>query len=303
MAFLDKALKKISYKGLATIMVIVTLIPIIWTLGLPLSVDFRSVDFKNQIDALPEGSKVVWGIELSSTGDIPVYRPAAIAIAAYLAIRHLKVVVVCFKDYVPTAAAQYFALAKVEEKYGWRYGVDYVITPFISGEETAMASFAADIWGTISTDYLGTPLSQLPLMQECHSLADFKLAISMYGTFTYADMFARQWAAKYHIPWIAYGAYATLAAYYGNLLKGCLDLIRGGAEFEYLTGLYGENLSRMDCRNTYGTTLIVLIILGNIAYWATVGLKKKVGAGFERAFFGKEETEKESKESKGGKKE
>ncbi|MEM2921705.1 MAG: hypothetical protein QXF26_05240 [Candidatus Bathyarchaeia archaeon] len=294
MSALDRVIKKITYRRLATLMVIVTIIPILIPLGLPLPVDRRSIDFKEQIDKLPPGSKVVWGVEIVGAGDIPVYRPAGKAIAEYLAVRKLKVVVVCMKDIVPSAMEDYFRLAKVEEKYGWKYGEDYVITPFIPGEETAMASFAADVWGTISTDYRGTPLSELPLMRDIHSLKDFDLAISMYGTFTFGEMWARQWPAKYGIPWIVYGLYGTVAAFYGTLCLGNLDLIRGGAEFEYLTGLYGENMSRMDSRNFFGTTLVALIIIGNVSYWAVTGGKRKVGAGFERAFFKKEEFKEES---------
>ena len=292
MPTLTDIINKISYRRLATILLLVTCIPIIFPMGLPIPVSSQTTDFKKAVDALPPGSVVAFGFQMSNIGQIPQYGPGYQVITKYLASRKLKVVYVCVSDVSPLTVEDVIKSSGVEATYGWKSGEDYVITPYIAGEETALASFASDVQGTVATDYYGTPVSQIPLMKNLRTLADFKLAIASYGTFTFADMFARQWAGKYpSVPWVVFGMLGTVAAYYPSLARGVLDLDRGGAEFEVLTRLPGVYSSRMDARNLYGFTLVILLLAGNVAYYKAVGMRKRVGAGFERAFFGEEKKE------------
>ena len=294
MLTLDDIIKKITYRRLATIILIVTCIPIIFPIGLPIPVSSQTIDFRKVIDALPPGSVVAFGFQMSNIGQIPQYGPGYQVITKYLASRNLKVVYVCVSDVSPLTVEDVIKSSGVEATYGWKRGEDYVITPYIAGEETALAFFASDVQGTVAADYYGTPASQIPLMRGLKTLADFQLAIASYGTFTFADMFARQWTGKYpSVPLIVFGMFGTVAAYYPSLVRGVLDLDRGGAEFEVLTRLAGAYSSRMDARNFFGFALVILMLAGNIAYHQTVGRRKRVGAGFERAFFGKEKKEEE----------
>jgi len=289
LTMLDELIKKITYRRLATILLIVTCIPLIYPFGLPIPISPQTLAFREEIDKLPPGSVVAFGFQMSNIGQIPQYGPGYQVITKYLASRKLKVVYVCVSDVSPLTVEDVIKSSGVETIYGWRRGVDYVITPYIAGEETALASFASDVQGTVTTDYYGTPVSQIPLMSNLKTLADFKLAIASYGTFTFADMFVRQWATKFpSVPLIVFGMFGTVAAYYPSLCRGVLDLDRGGAEFEVLVRMPGVYSSRMDARNFYGFTLIILMLAGNVAYYQTVGLRKRVGAGFERAFFGED---------------
>ena len=289
MSTLDNIIKKITYKRLATILLIVTIIPLLMPFGLPIPISPETEDFKTEIDKLTPGSTVAVGWQIAGLGGLPGSRPGYRVITKYLALKGMKIVYISFSDVSPIAAEDTVNGLDVEATYGWKYGEDYVISSYIPGEETAIASFAADVQGTMGTDYYGTPISDLPLMENIKTMNDFDLMISYYGTFTFADMFARQWGSEYpDVPWIAFSQFGTLTAYYPTVCKGALDLARGGAEFESLTNMPGVYISRMDARNLYGFTLLILMLAGNVAYYQTTGFRKKVGAGFEKAFFGEE---------------
>jgi hypothetical protein len=296
MVTLDDFVRKITYKRLATILMIMAVIPLIHPLGLPIPISAQTDAFKAEIDKLSPGSVIAFGFQIAGIGGIPQYSPGWQVITKYIASRQLRIVYVCVSDVSPIGVEDAIRSSGVETTYGWKKGVDYVITPYIAGEETALASFASDVQGTVATDYYGTPASQLPLMSNLTTLADFQLTIASYGTFTFADMFARQWAGKYPtVPMIVYGMFGTVAAYYPTLVRGALDLDRGSAEFEVLVRQPGIYASRMDARNTFGYTLIILMLLGNIAHYQTGGFKKKAGAGFERAFFGEQKEKEDEK--------
>jgi hypothetical protein len=292
MSTLDNLLKKITYTRLATILLVVAAIPLIYPFGLPIPISPETDAFKAEIDKLEPGSIIAIGWQMASISGLKGSAPGYRVITKYLAQQGMKAVYVCVSDVSPIAAEDTITGSGVETTYGWTYGEDFVISSYIPGEETALASFARDVQGTLAADYYGTPVANLPLMEGLRTMNDFDLMISFFGTFTFADMYARQWGAEYpDVPWIAFCQFGTVTAYFPELVKGALDLDRGGAEFEVIVNMPGVYSSRMDARNFYGFTLIILMILGNIAYYQTAGFRKRVGAGFERAFFKEEQAE------------
>ena len=294
MASLSKILEKLTYRRLSLLILVVTLLPILFPIGLPLPIAEQTINFKKEIDRLPKGSVVAYGVQITGAGAVPESIDMLTVVSKYLAERGLKVVYVGFADVSPTTVQTTIKRSGVEATYGWKYGEDYVITSYLPGDEPAIASFAADVQTSVATDFSGTPVDKIPLMKVLKTLNDFKLAISYYQSFTYAEMFARQWGSKYSsVPWIVVGMLATVAPYYPTVCRGNLDLNRGMAEFEVIVGMPGLFAARTDARNTLGFTLLALLVAGNIAYYQTVGFRKRVGVGFERAFFGKEEGSKE----------
>jgi len=294
MASLGKILEKITYRRLALLIVVVALIPILFPIGLPLPVDQTTINFKKEIDILPKGSVVAFGVQITGAGAVPDAIDYLTDTSRYLAERGLKVLYVGFADVSPSTVQTAIQHSGVETKYGWKYGEDYVITPYLPGDEPAIASFAAGVQTAVAADYFGTSVDKLPLMKGLKTLNDFQLAISYYGSYTYVDMFARQWATKYpSVPWIVIGILPTVAPYYPTLCRGVLDQARGMAEFEVIAGLPGVYAARTDARNTVGFTVVILLVASNIAYYKTFGFRKRAGLGFERAFFGKEEGSKE----------
>jgi len=62
--------------------------------------------------------------------------------------------------------------------------------------------------------------------------------------------------------------------YLGKQLKGILGGMKGGAEFEILTGLKGRAVKYMVGQTFAHTIIVLFILIANIAYFATRGKEK-----------------------------
>jgi len=149
----------------------------------------------------------------------------------------------------------------------YKYGEDWVMTPYIPGEEAAMARVASDIWeASNSRDFYGTPYSQLPMMQKLRSFRDVDLThLSAYSG-THIEMYVRQWtgAAFPNIRGIATHAYEDLAYAYGKFIFGTISGLRGSAEYQHLTNFAGEQRAMIESRNTEALIMFAAIALGTI---------------------------------------
>jgi len=261
--------------GIILLVVIVTVMfnPV----GLPISVSQQTQDFYNRLIKLKEGETVLWGFEGAVIGAYTEKKTAMRAVAQTIAKQKANIVWVSFYPHNPgqlLAFIEYSGLTK--PPFNYKYGENIVIMPFLPGEETAMAAIAAGLKATFSTDVKGISIGDIPLLKKVDKITDFNLVLIQFGIFTYAEMFMRQWPAKYGIQVISMCTYSVVAAYYGTYVIGDLDLVRGNAEFEKLTGILGEDIVYMDIRNINCGITLALIAFGNIAlYWSKV---KKVPA-------------------------
>ena len=151
-----------------------------------------------------------------------------------------------------------------------KYGVDYVVLPYVAGGETAVAALASSIHDLITEDYYGSPLQTLPLMEEADSAEDFDLLIEITsGGPGYAE-YLRQWQSPYGITMIvgcislmAPGAYPYLES---GQFSGLITGVRGGAEYELLVGKLGAGTRAMDAVSISHLFVIASIAVGNIIY-------------------------------------
>ena len=265
---------------MAIALTLLTLLPIVLTLTktpitLPLTIGPITRDFYNRIQELPAGSIVAWANHVSYSGyqgKRDVYR----AVVYHLFDRKLKLIMTSFWPDTPQLWTDLVAYSGIEKKYGVKYGTDFVIFPFLAGEETALAAVAADFHKAFTTDVYGTPVGSIPLMRNVRSLSDVQLLISDAGSFTFIDMFVRQWPGAYGIKSINTYVYATVAPYYPRFVQGALDGSRGFAEYEILTGYVGEDVIKTDARNLEGLWVFATIVLANATYFAMRTKKVKV---------------------------
>jgi len=247
------------------IILIVAVIPVIRPLRLPVTVSSQTTDFYNILNDVPSGSRVVMGVTLT---DPPVgLRSGYYSLLSYMYSQNLKVI------FIPLGiggelACEYMATyGGIVEEYGLQYGDDYVIMPFLSGEETAMAAVATNFRQAYSMDYRNTPIDSIPLLDGINDFNDIDLAIAQYGIFTFGEMFVRQWAVNYK-PILVMGQFYGIAPYYGTYVTGNLDasMTKDWAAWEYIVNIPGEELIRLDAQNLQGLVTIVmlwsLIIMG-----------------------------------------
>jgi len=138
--------------------------------------------------------------------------------------------------------------------------VDYVILPYLTGEESALALIAENMWAT-GVDYQGTPLSEIPLMQTVKKLSDADLILMGYSG-TYGSYFQRQWVVRYsdaeRPPILTWMGYADWAALYPRYVQGAN--LRS-VDTQILTGYLGEDVIKLDASNLcYAFSVILLVI-------------------------------------------
>jgi hypothetical protein len=266
---------------MSAVMFVLTLILVFQPIFLPLRITYQTQDFYDRIEELQPGDTIVFSSP-SGPGTLKgMDRDWWITVMNHLYERgDIRIVFHPTDPSWPAALKPFRDVLKLDD---WgTYGEDYVFLPYSAGEEVAWAAFAADVHGFFAADAYGTPLSQIPMMDDIRSMADFDLAIVRYGIFTWGEMYFRQWSAKYGVDTLGMAALSTLAAWYGSkeeggLVQGNLDLSRGWAEYEYLRKYPGEHFIILDVRNVTTSLTIFLVIAGNLSYWITRGREGEGG--------------------------
>jgi hypothetical protein len=281
MAAFESFLKTVTLRRMAAVFFVLTLILVFQPLFLPLRITYQTQDFYDRIEEVQPGDTIVISAEVGPGTLKGMDRDWWITFTQHLFER--GAVKLVFHPTSPSWPGALQPMRDILKLDDWgTYGEDYVFLPYSAGEEVAWAAFAADVHGFFAADAYGTPLSQIPMMDDIRSMADFDLAVVRYGIFTWGEMFFRQWSAKYGVDTLAMAAFSTLASFYGSkeeggLVQGNLDLSRGWAEYEYLRKYPGEHFIILDVRNVTTTLTIVLVLAGNVSYWVLRGREGEGG--------------------------
>lgn len=241
------------------------LLPLFKPLGLPITVSQTTRDTYDFIQALPPGADVIVSPSFSPSSDAEVL-PQMMAVLKHLMTKKVHLTWVNLNVEGIMYAEK--SMAQLKDAYGYKYGTNYVILPFLPGMETAVASMASGFRQVFQTDVYGTPLSEIPLMQNIRSISDYDLVID-FNTGDTGIYYLQQVQPK-GVPVIVGASGVTVPYLMPYLdtrqLAGLLGGLRGAAEYEILTGTRGVAVQGMDAQSlSHGVTLL-FIIAGNIAY-------------------------------------
>lgn len=154
------------------------------------------------------------------------------------------------------------------------YGVDYVYLGYITGGESAIAQLASDMRTVYPYDSYGTPLDDIPMMEDVNGWQDVELVLSS-DTGDWGQYFLRQWQ----------GPHGTRLAEIGIAMLGSTGIpywlagnyfgisvgSRGGAELEKLIGELDEATTSMDSINVSHILVVLAVVLANVGYLSTKG--------------------------------
>jgi hypothetical protein len=255
------------------IILVMIIIPTLRPLGLPISTEQWTVDAYNAIITAPKDKVIIWEDEWAITG-------AAEAESAHTALMRImfanKIPFVMYAQSADTPNLQVYItniVKKYPEAQGKVYGVDWVQLGLLPGGEGAIPLLAENTHAAFKTDYFGTPLDQLPLMNKLNSYKDVSLVISGSSSQTWIETPVRQWYIKYNVPIVSYtltGGTVLSSTYYPN--KGVIGIIeggRGGAELEFLGKVFGVGQAQSDAKTLAFLTVAAWIIVGNISYFGS----------------------------------
>ena len=268
---LTEKLGKLTVAHVALILIIGTAIPLVYPLMIPFPVDANVQAAFDVIDALPEGSVILWHTEtsLAQMGDVGV---GTIAIQKTIFSRSQTLKLIMWSSSVEGAEAFAVALAESRpEDFGKEYGVDYVIFPYLAGGlEVTHAAVSSGIRTAYSEDYSGTPIDQIQIMDGIYDYTDVDLLITQNGLTDSCDPALRQWTYKYGTPTILNPMSSGLsyaAQYFPDVALGVLGGAVGGSQLELLTGFPGKGVKYNDAKNLTYLITDILIVTGTALYW------------------------------------
>jgi hypothetical protein len=241
--------------------------PTVITPGFPFPESSVTQQIYDIIQNLPPGSVICMGGSGVFAFDIES-SPGMIGCIKQAAQRGLKLITCPLGSETPQFHKFCIDAARVDQKYGgpWKYGVDYVLLPYLAGGEPTLVAYLNNIQSIASVDLSGTPLSQLPLMSQVKSYKDLAVFICPHWDFPTVIRVATGQYGMISISFAQSSAYATFAPYMQSY-PGKVFMTNGyigGAQYEKLTGTKGLGYKVVDSYTVVSALIILFIVLGNV---------------------------------------
>jgi hypothetical protein len=270
-------LQRVDRRVIYTLIFISVIIPVLKPLHLPTPVTPETQAFFDAVENLPPKSVVlfpfdIWPSTLAET------EPMAVA-----ALRH------CFRKDLPVIGLSNIGIGgpsiaerlldSIGTEFHKTYGADYVNLGYKAGYQAVLLGMGTSIQAIFPTDYRGTRLEEIPLMQRVpnYDSVNFVLLISDNAM---VDYWVALVNARYGLPMVA-GVTAvmapkTLSYIQSRQLSGLLGGMKGAAEYESLVGYVDKASAGMDAQSLIHFLLIAFIVLGNLGHAMT---RRRAGRG------------------------
>ena len=267
-----------------------TLLPILKPIGFPVSITPPVQSIYAKIETLGPSDVVVLSYDYGPTTGAE-NDPMADAILRHCLLRNVKVVALALYPLGGLTAMNNSLTRIMTEFPEAKYGVDYVNLGYKDGGQASMKLLAEDFSQAFPGDTNGTPLSELSLMQQVKGARNAQLAVSI-ATGIIGEWWANLINAQFGIP-VAVGCTAVSAPKYYAYLEakqmiGLIGGLKGASEYEKLLKdgypvtrkAYADPLLQtaskgMDVQTIDHLIIIAFIVIGNIAYFAGRGPKRK----------------------------
>ncbi len=250
--------RSIIYLIIATAVVVPLLVQSTWS-GSKLAATSSTIDMYNTIESLPADSAVLVShdYEAALAGEMS---PQATAVLGHLMARHIRLLNVSLTAEGARLSQQ--VLDELAEAYQYEYGKDYLNLGYVVGVEGGPRSVVEGLGDPGWTDFVG-------------DIADISLIVEFAGAPEYLRLWLEQVQGPYQVPMVA-GVSATVdpfaRPYYQNQpqpqLLGMVTGLVGAAEYERHSGRPGPALASMDSQSVVHVAIVLLILGGNVAYFA-----------------------------------
>jgi hypothetical protein len=279
---LSRALQQLDRRWIFLLVAVGTILPILFPIGLSVTVTPPVRDLFDRIESLAPGDVVMLSFDYGPTTK-PENGPMAAAVLRHCLARNVKVVVLALFPIGGGAMANQ-ELNRVAAEFPERqYGIDFVNLGYKDGGQASMKQMGEEIARVFPSDSRGTPLGQIPLMQTVRNYRDVKLVVS-FATGIIGEWWVNLINAQFGTP-VAVGCTAVSApkfyAYYeSKQMLGLIGGLKGASEYERLLldgyprvkTVYDDpmvfNAMRgMDVQTIIHAVIIAFIIIGNLAYF------------------------------------
>ncbi len=275
MGSLEK-LGRLDRRVVYLLLTLAVILPLIFSINLRTHVDRSTLGLFNAIDRIEPNNKAVM-ISVDYSPDMSAeLDPMTMAVLRHCFARNVRVILMSM--YLQGAALAERAVAQAAEEFHKRPGTDYVMMGYRPGGAVIIMNIGENIRKAFPADYYGTPFDSLPMMRNIRNYQDIPVVLTLASSGVVGSWVI--YAGTRYKANIASGVTAVMAPDYypflqtGQLL-GQLSGMKGAAEYEQLIvdkGYYPRKDMASRAMNAISSShllLIVLIIVGNIAYFAS----------------------------------
>ena len=253
--------------------------PLIQPMRLPIGVSPPVQTLYDAVEAIPPGSIVMLGADYSPD-TMPELQPMVDTFIRHAFECDLRVVVACLWPASPPLVER--AMGPLAEEYGKEYGTDYVNLGYMAGGIVTLLGMGASIPNTYPSDYGGTPVGEIPLMQEVQNFDDIAFVMEVSAGTPGTREWVQQVQGRYRVALgsgtTAVGAPNFYPYVQSGQLTGLLGGLKGAAEYETLIGHPGDATKGMDAQSIVHALVVVFILLGNVVYLLSLRSKRRAEA-------------------------
>lgn len=256
---------------------ILTLAPILVPIGIPISTTQDTKDYYDELKTLgPDDIVLVsWNIGFDALMELKsgAYVSMRAIIEAGAKMVHVfghpegpGMFPLIFGDPDTGAVGE---LSKIMENHDYTEGDDYIVLGYIMLNEASVVSIARDFHNYVIVDWKGAQISGT-FLDEIEDPADLAMIIDFSAGF-FSEAVVRHMAMDFGTPMIISSIGVSIAQNKlyvdAGYVSAILGSTRGGAEIEFLAGQPGIGLQAMDSFTIIHYFYILVLIMGNIAYF------------------------------------
>ena len=233
------------------------------------------------IDKLRPNSKVLMTFDYDPASE-PELNPMAEAFFKFAFTRRLKVIMLGLWPQGPQQADRVLERVFLDSQFSsmnLQYGIDYVNLGYQAGNEFAIQGMGTSIERVFPRDVRGTPTGELLIMQDVKDFSNidfvFNLSAGYPGTVEWVQVAADRYGVMLGAGNTAVQAPLVYPYLGSGQLTGLLGGMKGGAEFEVLTGFPAKANKFMVSQTAAHLVVILFVVVGNVAFFIVQSRQKK----------------------------
>ena len=249
------------------VLFIVVIGPLLYPIGVPISVSPGTKKYYDVINSVGEGDIVFFTLNTEFSGYNEIQSGIIASMRVFIENGAKIVIAVGHPEATSIPDLIFHDLNTELTENGYVYGEDYISLGYIFPNEAAVASLAEDFQGSISQDWLGVPiagtfLEDVKTWEDIDFIADFSTGLATTHLMNHFALRGTPMVVN------VIGVMIPSSANYVDtgVYLALLGSMRGGAELEYLTGHPASGLTAMDAFTFGHYMLIGFIIIGNLGY-------------------------------------
>ncbi len=268
-------LLSVDRRWIYLILAVAVLLPTVIPFSVPTGISNEVRSVYNFIEELQPGDNLFLAIDYDPS-TLAELHPMTEAILRQAFQRDARVVVTALSQFGPAMAEE--LIARVAQEEGKQRNIDYTFLGYKPYPGITILAMGSDFRVPFPTDYYGTPVDSIPMMQDIHNYRNVKAVISFAGG-SVAEMWIQYGNAKYGVP-LALGVTGVMASDYYPYLQsrqifGLIPGMKGAAEYEMLVGRRGQGSRGMPYQMSTHLVILVFMVITNIAYVAQRRARKR----------------------------